>query len=526
MYESSNDPPIPEGDGYGSGGFRRAHAAPEGGAFTFSGRSPGAEVVADLERLELPRCSDAEVVEVIKAWQAVESRAKARLWEAVTEFMRRRPREGRGEDPGAPWDRDVSGFATAEVAAALNLPLSAADNLAAEAAEVQQQYPALVESLGEGRVNPSRFYTVVRGLRGVDDKVAQAVLEAVLPDAEGPVSNGTLRSRLRRAVMRADPEAAVRRCEEAARRDTALVLHPREDAMASLVATAPAVDLVAVHTAVDAFAKALADAGAPGALAKLRVRSLQELVLTHPAITGLGPWQRALGLPVTGDTSRTGGGAPAGRERGQATGGVGSTADDAVGGVDDEGRLQLGLPLSEIPTFGCGSAGRFSSLTMVAIPYDVLLGVSEAPGELVGYGPLPAPVARAIAGDQTGTWQRLVTDPLSGSVQDFGTTRYRPPAKLAGHVVTRDWTCRAPGCSAPAVVCDLDHATPYRHDGTGGATCAANLIPLCRRHHRCKTFTGWTVRREPDGRVVWRTPTGHEYVTYPDGPVQDWAAQD
>ncbi|MGN6599136.1 MAG: HNH endonuclease signature motif containing protein, partial [Actinomycetes bacterium] len=486
---------------------------------------------------------------------------------------------------------------------------------AAEAATLARSYPTLVASLKAGRVNSSRFFTLVRALDATVPDVAEQVLEQLLPEAEGTVSNGTLRRHAQRAVMAADPDAAARRCEVAARRDTALALHPREDAMASLVATAPAVDLVAVHAAIDAFAKALRQAGAPGQLRTLRVRALQELVLTHPAITGLEAWRRVLsGVPAVSDPDEVGGAAglvaaevppvltpahtgldiaalddaglddraeppwpeepdnlepttsghepefdverlrreanywcssqhdeswadehplesPLGaafRPTSSTAGAGGQGGRPEVGpvraglvgaGVDDAGRVCLGLPLADIPAFGCGSAGRFSSLTMVAVPYDVLLGASEVPGELAGYGPLPAPLVRAIAGDPTGTWQRLVTDPLTGSVEDFGTTRYRPPAKLMGHVITRDWTCRAPGCGAPAVVCDVDHATPYRNGTTGGTTCAANLIPLCRRHHRCKTFTDWTVVREADGTVVWTTPTGHVYTTRPDGPT-------
>ena len=48
----------------------------------------------------------------------------------------------------------------------------------------------------------------------------------------------------------------------------------------------------------------------------------------------------------------------------------------------------------------------------VVIDLPALLGLAEHPAELVGYGPLPAPVARALARDAT--WTRLVTEPVTG----------------------------------------------------------------------------------------------------------------
>ncbi|KRB74959.1 hypothetical protein ASE01_16415 [Nocardioides sp. Root190] len=39
-----------------------------------------------------------------------------------------------------------------------------------------------------------------------------------------------------------------------------------------------------------------------------------------------------------------------------------------------------------------------------------------------------------------------------------------------------------------AVKCDIDHEIPHH---TGGPTCPCNLDPLCRRHHRAKTFSQW-----------------------------------
>jgi len=92
----------------------------------------------------------------------------------------------------------------------------------------------------------------------------------------------------------------------------------------------------------------------------------------------------------------------------------------------------------------------------VTVPLTMLLGLDQThPAELAGYGPIPAQTARKLAA--AGTWRRLVTDPITGAPLDYGRTRYQPPADLAEHVITRDRTCRWPGCHRPAAGCHLDH---------------------------------------------------------------------
>lgn len=146
----------------------------------------------------------------------------------------------------------------------------------------------------------------------------------------------------------------------------------------------------------------------------------------------------------------------------------------------------------------------------VTVPLSTLLGASDEPGHLDGYGPVHADTARALA--LGGTWQRLVTDPLSGAVLDVGRTRYRPPAALADHVRHRDGTCVAPHCSTPAHACDLDHTEPYE---AGGPTADHNLNPACRRDHHLKTHAGYRLTQDAPGCFTWRTPTGHAYTTRP-----------
>ena len=90
-------------------------------------------------------------------------------------------------------------------------------------------------------------------------------------------------------------------------------------------------------------------------------------------------------------------------------------------------------------------------------------------------------------------------------------TGRRPRSRISSGA--RDLTCRFPGCTMPAERCDIDHVVPYPI----GATHAANLACLCRKHHHLKTFwTGdWALALLPDGAAIWTSPTGRTYTTHP-----------
>jgi hypothetical protein len=148
----------------------------------------------------------------------------------------------------------------------------------------------------------------------------------------------------------------------------------------------------------------------------------------------------------------------------------------------------------------------------VTVAASTLVGCDELPADLEGYGPITAQMARRIAADETGTWRRLLTDPVSGQLLEYGRKTYRPPQNLTDHVIARDRTCVFPHCRRPARLCDLDHREDWC---TGGETCEHNLHPLCERHHNAKHNTGWTVERTDDGASRWTAPTGHTYTVHP-----------
>ncbi|MFM2155080.1 MAG: hypothetical protein RL382_981 [Actinomycetota bacterium] len=142
----------------------------------------------------------------------------------------------------------------------------------------------------------------------------------------------------------------------------------------------------------------------------------------------------------------------------------------------------------------------------VAIDLPTLMGLAENPGQLAGYGAIPASVARRLAAD--GNWQRFVSDPTTGNLLDFGREKYTPPQELVDYLLARDRICRFPGCRRTGQSSDIDHAQSWE---TGGETNPANLGLLCRRHHRMKTHGGWSLESNSDGSCTWKSPKGKTF---------------
>ena len=151
----------------------------------------------------------------------------------------------------------------------------------------------------------------------------------------------------------------------------------------------------------------------------------------------------------------------------------------------------------------------------VTIDLPTLLGLAENPGQLAGYGPIPASVARELASDAQ--WKRFITEPQTGNLLDFGRESYEPPQHLKDFLIARDRTCRFPGCRRSALLSDLDHAESWE---SGGSTSPDNLGALCRRHHRLKTHDGWKIESFSDGSCTWTSPLGKQFFT-PARPINE-----
>ena len=147
----------------------------------------------------------------------------------------------------------------------------------------------------------------------------------------------------------------------------------------------------------------------------------------------------------------------------------------------------------------------------IRVDLATLAGLSEASGDLGGYGPVIADIARQFAQHQVkGRWQWTVYGPNSDQPIATGITRRRPTASQAREVLALNPTCIHPGCRMPSTECDIDHRIPW---ADSHATKTADLAPLCRHHHVVRHRDGWTYERRDDGDHVFTSPFGHKYTT-------------
>jgi len=99
--------------------------------------------------------------------------------------------------------------------------------------------------------------------------------------------------------------------------------------------------------------------------------------------------------------------------------------------------------------------------------------------------------------------------PVLDLTENLRTDAYAPTDRLREQVILTCPTCVFPGCGRTARTCDLDHITPWHK---GGKTESSNLAPLCRLHHRLKTFGYWAYERHDKTTFVWTSPMGRVYV--------------
>jgi hypothetical protein len=151
----------------------------------------------------------------------------------------------------------------------------------------------------------------------------------------------------------------------------------------------------------------------------------------------------------------------------------------------------------------------------VVVDLATLLGLADRPGEIPGYGPIPAAAARAMAADRD--WVRWLVDPGTGALLDLGAQRYRPSDPLRRFIAARDRRCGFPGCAKPADQCDCDHVITFTRRGR---TITINLGPLCRQHHNAKTHGLWRLSYNPaTATKTWTSPLGKTYTVGTDPPL-------
>ncbi|HSE07934.1 MAG TPA: DUF222 domain-containing protein [Nocardioidaceae bacterium] len=168
---------------------------------------------------------------------------------------------------------------------------------------------------------------------------------------------------------------------------------------------------------------------------------------------------------------------------------------------------------------GQARAGDVPVEVQLVMTDRTLLGGDDTPARVVGYGPIPAALGRALiragsAGEQARVWvRRLFTNPVSGDLIAMDSRRREFPVGLRRFFVIRDEVCRTPWCDAP-----IRHADHLVRAADGGATSADNGQGLCEACNQAKEAPGWqtsATRAGPGHAVTVRTPTGHSYMSTP-----------
>ncbi|MBO0784753.1 MAG: DUF222 domain-containing protein, partial [Actinobacteria bacterium] len=352
--------------------------------------------------------TDDELIGVLRAGRRLASWSAALELAAAGEVMGRRYAEA--EATGDARDAEHVGD---EVAAALTLTARSADRLT-DLAGALWRLPGTAAALAAGRIDLPRAELIAAECTGLSAEHAAAVEAEVLAAAPA-LTTGQLRPVVRRAVIAADPAAALTRKEQA-RKDARVERWAEHAGTAALAGRdLPPAAVLAADRHLSALAAQLKAAGLTGTTDNLRASAYLCLLAGQPVTTLLpGP---AAADPA-GDPQAPGGtgGDP---RRGPAL--TGSVSSDNRGGPGLGGSWQgsaltagpapTGSASSGVPALaGSGSPGgpaltgslsrgvlALAGNVNLTMPLATWLGFSEAPGEAAGYGALDAADARSLA---------------------------------------------------------------------------------------------------------------------------------
>jgi hypothetical protein len=153
---------------------------------------------------------------------------------------------------------------------------------------------------------------------------------------------------------------------------------------------------------------------------------------------------------------------------------------------------------------------------LVTVPVFSLVGATDEPAMLDGYGPIPASMARDLVANGADSFYRVLIDPRDGAPLEIGRSSYRLSKAMRQWLRLRDGKCPFPGCSNNSLDNEADHILAWAKGGTTGVS---NLGQPCPRHHRLRHTSAWrptpATKNEPPG---WISPSGRRYTT----EHQDW----
>ncbi|MGM0385271.1 MAG: DUF222 domain-containing protein [Actinomycetota bacterium] len=377
--------------------------------------------------------------------------------------------------------------ATEEIALTLRVTRVEAERLIGVGRAITGAFFATGEALDAGKVTFPKAWVIADCLGEVPLEVALPVEAKALeraPERTAP----ELRRDIERMLIEADPDHADDRAAQAVKKRCVGRPRPGRDGMARMSVFLPAPDAVTLDGALDSAASAAHAAGDTRTVGQLRADTLTAWAAT------------------------------AAREGTTVTTTAGETVTSAPV------RIAVTVPLEVLARALPGftpppSIGQVLHAELTGHDTDTADTASGLTGghrteaaTLEGYGPIAPALALFLAAG--GTWQRIVTDTLTGAPLDVGRTRYTPPAHLATLVRLRDHTCIRPGCAVPAHRCQTDHVTEW---AKGGPTSARNLASECPRDHAIKSAgAGTPGPLQKDGTRTWTSALGHTYTRPPE----------
>ncbi|BDV31840.1 hypothetical protein Microterr_25000 [Microbacterium terricola] len=360
--------------------------------------------------------------------------------------------------------------AICDIATRLHLAETTVSARGAHAATLQERLPGLWREFLSGAVDERNAVTAATLAATLPDVASDSwtLFDAHVTAMAGRLTPGKFLMNARAARERIHRESLQERHVRAAA-ERAVWLDPNLDGMATLTASLPAIEAHAAYRRVDQTARHLR--GLPGetrTLAQLRADILADLLIDGET------------YPLPDDTA--------------------AAADTAA---PASGRALV--VTSCVPPHR-----RRKAQIAITIPVLSILGHSDEPATLDGYGPIPLETAKRLAGESA-SWIRVLTHPVSGTVLDLDRKTYRVPRALRRWLEAQHPVCIFPGCARAARDCDIDHRLEWAR---GGPTAAGNLGPECEPHHGVKTESLW--RFDPrTGAVVWLSPTGREHALDP-----------
>jgi hypothetical protein len=379
-----------------------------------------------------------------------------------------------------------------EIACVLTIGERAASALLGEAHALTTSLPAALDALQAGTISWQHARAVVDETTGLDPVRAAALVAHFFdPEAPNPARGAApgelVPSRFRRKIRawreRAYPDSLEER-HAIGVADRRMEYRPDVDGMAWLSLYLPGDTACAMWNRASAIARGLQGPDEDRTLTQLRADAAAALLMGA----------RAAGSDSNSRSFDDG--------------------DPADAGISyDAGSGPLAVDVSRIPAPKAD--------VLVTVPVFSLLGLTDEPADLDGFGPIPASMARRLVADGAGSFYRVLVDPRDGAPLEIGRASYRLPESMKRWIRMRDGRCTFPGCSNHTQDNETDHLTAWQHGGTTGIS---NLGQLCPKHHRLKHGSAWTptpaTKNEPPG---WTSPTGRRYpAEQPDWQKPQW----